>query len=155
MAYQIGDTQGAVVGATMLLTSLSLSPPRGRAAVPRPAQHHLRPRRLPGIAQLRRYGIALLAIVADHDLDILQRIFGTTDAELRPVGDLRRPRASASSLVDEVDQARSPSATATRHPAAGYWKETPMPFNLRNRSFLKELDFTPAELRHLLRLPPT
>jgi ornithine carbamoyltransferase len=27
-----------------------------------------------------------------------------------------------------------------------------MSFNLRNRSFLKELDFTPDELRHLLRL---
>src|SRR3954454_10184648 len=27
-----------------------------------------------------------------------------------------------------------------------------MAFNLRNRSFLKELDFTPTELRHLLRL---
>jgi ornithine carbamoyltransferase len=26
-----------------------------------------------------------------------------------------------------------------------------MPFNLRNRSFLKELDFTPAELKFLLR----
>ena len=27
-----------------------------------------------------------------------------------------------------------------------------MPFNLRNRSFLKELDFTPDELRFLLKL---
>jgi ornithine carbamoyltransferase len=27
-----------------------------------------------------------------------------------------------------------------------------MPYNLRNRSFLKELDFTPDELRHLLKL---
>jgi ornithine carbamoyltransferase len=27
-----------------------------------------------------------------------------------------------------------------------------MAFNLRNRSFLKELDFTPDELRFLLRL---
>jgi ornithine carbamoyltransferase len=27
-----------------------------------------------------------------------------------------------------------------------------MPFNLRNRNFLKELDFTPAELKHLLKL---
>ena len=25
-------------------------------------------------------------------------------------------------------------------------------FNLRNRSFLKEIDFTPQELRHLLQL---
>ena len=30
-----------------------------------------------------------------------------------------------------------------------------MAFNLRNRSFLKELDFTPDELRFLLRLRPT
>ena len=27
-----------------------------------------------------------------------------------------------------------------------------MAFNLRNRSFLKEIDFTPGELRYLLRL---
>jgi ornithine carbamoyltransferase len=27
-----------------------------------------------------------------------------------------------------------------------------MSFNLKNRSFLKEIDFTPAELRYLLRL---
>ena len=27
-----------------------------------------------------------------------------------------------------------------------------MPYNLKNRSFLKEIDFTPAELRFLLRL---
>ena len=27
-----------------------------------------------------------------------------------------------------------------------------MAFNLRNRSFLKEIDFTPAELRYLLKL---
>ena len=30
-----------------------------------------------------------------------------------------------------------------------------MSFNLRNRSFLKELDFTPAELKFLLRLART
>ena len=27
-----------------------------------------------------------------------------------------------------------------------------MAFNLRNRSFLKEIDFTPGELRYLLRM---
>jgi Ca2+-transporting ATPase len=32
---------------------------------------------VPGMAQLRRYGIAVLAIVAITALDILQRIFGT------------------------------------------------------------------------------
>jgi ornithine carbamoyltransferase len=31
-------------------------------------------------------------------------------------------------------------------------EEESMAFNLRNRSFLKELDFTPEELRFLLKL---
>ena len=42
--------------------------------------------------QLRRYGIALLAIVAITALDFLQRIFGTTGLDLRPVVHLHRHR---------------------------------------------------------------
>jgi Ca2+-transporting ATPase len=34
---------------------------------------------LPGPTQLRRYGIALLAIIAVTTIDFLQRIFGTTE----------------------------------------------------------------------------
>jgi Ca2+-transporting ATPase len=78
-AYQIGDAAGGpLVGSTMLLTTLSLfhlaagllsRDQRGtvfdRAAIPGPAQ-------------LRRYGIALLAIFAVTTLDPLERIVGTT-----------------------------------------------------------------------------
>ena len=78
VAYQIGDDQGGtVVGATMLLTTLSLfhvvagllSRDQVNTIFDRDA--------VPGAAQLRRYGVSLLAIVAITALDILQRVFGT------------------------------------------------------------------------------
>jgi Ca2+-transporting ATPase len=78
VAYQIGNDQdGAIIGATMLLTTLSLfhvaagllSRDQVNTIFDRDA--------VPGIAQLRRYGVAVLAIVAITALDILQRIFGT------------------------------------------------------------------------------
>ena len=78
VAYQIGDDQGGtVVGATMLLTTLSLfhvvagllSRDQLNTIFDRDA--------VPGAAQLRRYGVSVLAIVAITALDILQRIFGT------------------------------------------------------------------------------
>ena len=79
VAYQIGDDQGGtVVAATMLLTTLSLfhvvagllSRDQLNTIFDRDA--------VPGAAQLRRYGVSVLAIVAITALDILQRIFGTT-----------------------------------------------------------------------------
>ena len=36
---------------------------------------------MPGVAQLRRYGLALLAIVAVTTIDLLQRIFGTIELD--------------------------------------------------------------------------
>ena len=77
-AYQIGDHQdGAVVAATMLLTTLSvfhvvaallcrdqLNTVFDRAAVP-------------GVMQLRRYAVSLLAILLITALAFLQRIFDT------------------------------------------------------------------------------
>jgi P-type Ca2+ transporter type 2C len=79
-AYQIGDSQyGPEVAATMLLTALSLS----HLAVGFLArdQHNTIFNRtaLPGPIQLRRYGIALLAIIAVTTIDFLQRIFGTVE----------------------------------------------------------------------------
>ncbi|MGH2789683.1 MAG: cation-translocating P-type ATPase [Actinomycetota bacterium] len=78
VAYQIGDTEGAVVASTMLLTTLSLfhltagllardqlNTVFGRAA-------------LPGPTQLRRYGIALLVTIAVTEIGFLQRLFNTT-----------------------------------------------------------------------------
>ena len=78
-AYQIGnDLDGAVVAATMLLTTLSLfhvvagllSRDQMSTIFDRDA--------LPALTQLRRYGVSLLAIVAITSIDILERIFGTT-----------------------------------------------------------------------------
>jgi Ca2+-transporting ATPase len=79
VAYQIGDDDGgAVVAATMLLTTLSLfhvvagllSRDQVNTIFDRDA--------VPAMAQLRRYGVSVLAIVAITGLEILQRIFGTT-----------------------------------------------------------------------------
>ena len=79
VAYQIGDDQGgAVVGATMLLTALSLFHVAG-ALLSRDQVHTIFDRdALPGVMQLRRYGVALIAIVLVTSLDFLQRIFDTT-----------------------------------------------------------------------------
>jgi Ca2+-transporting ATPase len=83
-AYQIGFAAGgAVVGATMLLTTLSLfhlvagllSRDQVNTIFDRDA--------IPSRAQLRRYGFALLAIIAVTLLDPLERIFGTTGLSLR------------------------------------------------------------------------
>jgi Ca2+-transporting ATPase len=80
VAYQIGaDQGGAVVGATMLLTTLSLfhvvaglmSRDQVNTIFDRDA--------VPAAAQLRRYGVSLLAIVAVTSITILERIFGTSE----------------------------------------------------------------------------
>jgi Ca2+-transporting ATPase len=80
VAYQIGkDMDGSLVAATMLLTTLSifhvvaglLSRDQVNTIFDRDA--------LPGVAQLRRYAVSVLAIVAVTTIDILERIFGTTE----------------------------------------------------------------------------
>ena len=78
-AYQIGEDQGgAVVGATMLLTALSLFHVCG-ALLCRDQLHTIFDRdAVPGVMQLRRYGVALIAIVLVTSLDFLQRILDTT-----------------------------------------------------------------------------
>ena len=83
VAYQIGRDQfDALVASTMLLTTLSLfhvvagllSRDQLNTVFDRDA--------VPGMAQLRRYGIALLAIVLITGLDLLNRIFETTSLDL-------------------------------------------------------------------------
>jgi Ca2+-transporting ATPase len=78
-AYQIGDHQdGAVVAATMLLTTLSVFHVAA-ALLCRDQLNTIFDRdAVPGVMQLRRYGLALLAIVLVTALNFLQRIFGTT-----------------------------------------------------------------------------
>lgn len=83
VAYQVGDHQGdGVLAATMLLTTLSLFHLVG-ALLCRDQTGSIFDRdALPGVLQLRRYGLALLAIVAITGLEFLQRIFGTTALDL-------------------------------------------------------------------------
>ncbi|TWD79993.1 Ca2+-transporting ATPase [Kribbella amoyensis] len=79
VAYQIGEAQGdAILAATMLLTTLSLFHIVA-GLMSRDQRNTIFSRDvIPGVAQLRRYGVALLAIIAITALDILQRIFDTT-----------------------------------------------------------------------------
>jgi Ca2+-transporting ATPase len=79
VAYQIGHHQeGAVVAATMLLTTLSLFH-LAAALLCRDQTNTIFDRdAVPAVVQLRRYGIALLAIVAITGIGFLERIFGTT-----------------------------------------------------------------------------
>jgi Ca2+-transporting ATPase len=86
-AYAVGDDMdGAVVAATMLLTTLSifhvvaglLSRDQLGTVFDRDA--------LPGAAQLRRYGVAVLAIVAITTINLLERIFGTSELDGRQWG---------------------------------------------------------------------
>jgi Ca2+-transporting ATPase len=79
-AYQIGESQhGPEVGASMLLTALSLS----HLAVGLLArnQHDTIFSRaaIPGSIQLRRYGIVLLAIIAVTTIGFLEQIFDTVE----------------------------------------------------------------------------
>jgi Ca2+-transporting ATPase len=87
VAYQVGDDlEDPVVAATMLLTTLSIfhivaglmSRDQVGTIFDRDA--------LPGVAQLRRYGVAVLAVVAITTIDILERIFGTTELDGRQWG---------------------------------------------------------------------
>jgi Ca2+-transporting ATPase len=79
IAYQLGAPQGAVVASTMLLTALSLSH-LAAGLIARDQRNTIFDRAsLPGATQLRRYGFALLAIVAATTIGVLERIVGTTD----------------------------------------------------------------------------
>jgi P-type Ca2+ transporter type 2C len=83
-AYQLGDTHyhDPMVAATMLLTTLSLF--HVAAGLLARDQHNTIFSRaaIPGPTQLRRYGIALLAIIAVTTIGFLQTIFQTTELSL-------------------------------------------------------------------------
>jgi len=83
IAYQIGESNGGpIVGATALLTTLSLFH-LAAGLLSRDQTHTIFDRAaIPGRAQLRRYGIALLAIIAITLLDPLNQIFGTTELDV-------------------------------------------------------------------------
>jgi P-type Ca2+ transporter type 2C len=80
VAYQIGDSQyGPEVGATMLVTALSLSH-LVVGLLARDQRNTIFSRAaIPGSIQLRRYGIALLAIIAVTTIGFLEQIFDTVE----------------------------------------------------------------------------
>ena len=82
-AYQIGDRAGgAVLGATMLLVTLSLFH-LAAALLCRDQRNTIFDRdAVPGAMQLRRYGVSLAAIFLVTALDFMNRIFGTTAMSL-------------------------------------------------------------------------
>ncbi|WP_243057940.1 cation-translocating P-type ATPase [Nocardioides sp. SR21] len=84
IAYQIGDGAigdidgDAVLASTMLLTTLSVFH-LAAALLSRDQRNTIFDRdAVPGLAQLRRYGIAVLAIIAVTGIDFLAEIMGTT-----------------------------------------------------------------------------
>jgi len=81
VAYQIGDTQydDPVVAATMLLTTLSLFHVAAGLLARDQRDTIFSRAAIPGSTQLRRYGIALAAIILVTTLGLLQRIFKTTE----------------------------------------------------------------------------
>ena len=88
VAYQLGDTQydDPLVAATMLVTALSLSH-LAVGLLARDQRNTIFSRAgIPGSVQLRRYGIALLAIILVTTLGFLQRIFDTTELNLAQWG---------------------------------------------------------------------
>jgi P-type Ca2+ transporter type 2C len=81
VAYQIADAggQGPVVASTMLLTTLSLFHLAAGLLARDQVDTIFDRDRLPGPTQMRRYGIALLAIVAVTSIGFLERIISTTE----------------------------------------------------------------------------
>ena len=158
VAYQIGEANYSLaVALDDALDHVVAVPPGGRPAGAGPGAHDLQPSAIPGPTQLRRYGLALLAIILVTEIWIPQRVHGGRP-HARAVGDLHRHRAVARGGRGS-DQVLHPAARAdrglrgprrSRHLPEE--EEEGMAFNLRNRSFLKELDFTPEELRFLLKL---
>jgi Ca2+-transporting ATPase len=78
VAYQIGDDQdNAIVASTMLLTTLSLMHIAAGLLARDQVNTIFDRDAFPGMTQLRRYGISLLAIIAITTITLLERIFDT------------------------------------------------------------------------------
>ena len=101
VAYKLGEPHGPEVASTMLLTALSLSH-LAAGLLTRDERNTLFDRAaVPGPAQLRRYGVALLAVIAVTTIELLQRIFGTTDLDFGQWS-MCVAAALALILVDEI-----------------------------------------------------
>ena len=83
VAYEIGESRAVpVVGTTVLLTTLSLFH-LAAGLLSRDQRNTIFDRAaIPASTQLRRYGLALLAIIVVTAFEPLQRIFGTTELSL-------------------------------------------------------------------------
>ena len=83
VAYQIGESQdGVALAATMLLTTLSLFHLAAGLLARDQVNTIFDRAAVPGTTQLRRYGIALLAIIVVTSIGFLQRIFDTVELNL-------------------------------------------------------------------------
>jgi Ca2+-transporting ATPase len=80
VAYQIGESEfGVPVAATMLLTTLSLFH-LAAGLLARDQVHTIFDvHAVPGATQLRRYGLALAAIILVTEIGFLQRVFSTVE----------------------------------------------------------------------------
>jgi P-type Ca2+ transporter type 2C len=87
VAYQIGESAyNAAVASTMLLTTLALFHLAAGLLARDQVRTIFSRLALPGSTQLRRYGLALLAIILVTEIGFLQRIFSTVDLTLAQWG---------------------------------------------------------------------
>ena len=158
VAYQIGDAPGRRDRRGDDAAHHAVAVPRGRgAAVPRPAEHDLRPGRDPG----RHAAAALRASRCSRSSLITALDFLAAHLRHRPALTFTQwcicvGIAASLVVVEELIKLvlrhrarRSPSRRPRSCPPSRrrLSKGAPMSFNLRHRSFLKELDFTPDELQ--------
>jgi P-type Ca2+ transporter type 2C len=78
-AYRLGEDQGPVLASTMLLTTLALFHLTGGLLARDQRRTIFSKEAIPGPTQLRRYGIAVVLILAVTGIDFLNRIVGTTE----------------------------------------------------------------------------
>jgi Ca2+-transporting ATPase len=76
------DAYGAVIGATMLMVTLSVFHIIAGLSVRGERETVFSRESLPAWAQLRLYGLALLLALLVTEIDLLQRVFGTTSLTL-------------------------------------------------------------------------
>ena len=87
VAYQIGESHYSVaVASTMLLTTLSLFHLAAGLLARDQVNTIFSREAVPGPTQLRRYGVALLAIVLVTEIGFLQRLFSVVDLTLAQWG---------------------------------------------------------------------
>ena len=87
IAYQIGEANyDVVVASTMLLTTLSLFHLAAGLLARDQVRTIFSRAGIPGPTQLRRYGIALAAIILVTEIGFLQRVFSVVDLTLAQWG---------------------------------------------------------------------